>query len=138
MTAAEAKAAPAPCGSVPARRVLEWLFNARTIPASRAMVAHLAGIRLVNVHDRTRHPEDPVDFAFCAAVLDDFPEWRGRLGTLAELSPAWAIAAERWNEIADSLAREAAAGANGGQPADSRAPRARCPETFFLMKEAGL
>lgn len=48
------------------------------------------------------HPSDGNDFGRCERLLALYPEWRTRLGEMADVSPYWAALVPRWGEIADA------------------------------------
>lgn len=110
-------------------RALDWLLNARTGTAARAMLACLLGIDLKNPYERTEHPRDPSDFRLCLDLLDRFPDWRARLGELGRLSEEWARLVRHWEEIETVCRAEIQAGGETSR---------RAPRTYVRMKELGL
>lgn len=66
-------------------------------------------------------PWDPDDFGRCYRLLEVVPEWRERLGKVAQTWPAWAPLVEHWAEM-EALYRE-------------ESPRGRCPKLYALMQK---
>lgn len=50
-------------------------------------------------------PHDPDDFSRCHALLGLIPEWRERLGEVAERFPAWGPFVTAWDELTELFER---------------------------------
>jgi hypothetical protein len=70
---------------------------------SSKTIAHVLGGLPV---DYTSHPLDVDDFGRCYRLLLLFPEWRPRLGEVAERYPHWRPLVAAWNEITASYESE--------------------------------
>jgi len=79
-----------------AQRVAAWRETGRTGSSSKTMAAHLMGETVPS----PSYPHDAADFGRCLALLDAVPEFRARIGEMAELSgyvgEVWGALAENW------------------------------------------
>jgi len=51
-------------------------------------------------------PKDPSDFGRCYRLLIWFPEWRERLGEVAEKFPAWGPLVRKWDRMTELYLRD--------------------------------
>ena len=70
------------------------------------------------------NPSDSSDLGRCVRLLALIPEWRPRIGEMAQHSPEWAALVPRWGELEGLLIEEAGPDARG-----------RAPKTDALMRE---
>lgn len=87
-------------------KALEWLLGSDTGASSKAMLAHFMAIRPNNGGRLTAAPLDSADFGRCLRLLLRFPQWRGRLHELRNLSPEWAAYVDHWAELEALYDRE--------------------------------
>lgn len=81
-------------------RALSWLLTDETGLSSVCLCATMLGKRSMFCGRYNRaHPRDPADFRRCYQLLKIFPEWRGRIGEMATVSPEWAALAREWDEL---------------------------------------
>lgn len=52
------------------------------------------------------HPHDPGDLRRCMLLLDQVPEFKGRMREMAGCSPEWDALAEPWDDLCATLATE--------------------------------
>lgn len=100
----------------------EWLNSWDTGISSLTIFQVMTG-RQVLV-GRLRHPDtpkDPADFGRCHRLLKVVPEWRERLGEVAEQHPEWAPLVERWSELEALYVEEL--------------PSGEAPKLYALMRE---
>ena len=83
---------------VPAQRVEEWITGHDTGTSSKAIYRHMMGYTRERATFGT-HPHDPADFGRCYRLLQIAPNWRNRIGEMAEYSKAWASLAGAWDEL---------------------------------------
>ena len=57
-------------------------------------------------------PQDPSDFGRCHRLLAKFPEWRSRLGEVAEKHPRWAPLVREWGRLERIYLEDMPAGAS--------------------------
>ena len=71
------------------------------------------------------YPHDPADLGRCLRLLEAVPEWRSRLGEMAECSTVWARLVARWEEMEVAMRDEVGIGWEKGYEA---------PKTYALMR----
>lgn len=111
-------------GSTIEQRATKWLRDGQVGMSSRAIHDHMLG--LVS-RDGFSHPHDPDDLNRCLLLLDLIPEWKPRMGEMAQHGPHWAALAANWESIAEAFLREAGL--------DWRYSN-HAPETYALMRRA--
>ena len=79
------------------KRIVDWLINGAVGLSSQQIVEAMIDMPLTDPHGC--HPHDPDDFNRCLLLLENFPEWRPRLGEMKVVSPEWAILADHWDEL---------------------------------------
>ena len=77
-------------------RAAHWLRTGEAGESSLAIHAAMTGSAPAGP---APHPLDMDDFRRCALLLRHVPEWRGRLGEMAALSPQWSGLAAAWEAI---------------------------------------
>ncbi len=60
------------------------------------------------------HPHDPDDFRRCYELLKTIPEWKSRLDTMKEVSPAWKNLVDHWDELIVMLEEQMVAKKDNG------------------------
>jgi len=78
--------------------VYMWIRGWDTGQSSKTIWRFFMGELGSNPHER-HIPYDPSDFGRCYRLLKLAPEWRARLGELAEQVPLWAPFVEAWPEL---------------------------------------
>lgn len=106
---------------------LDWIASGDTGLSSEAIWAHMAGSRMLD-NDRRGYsfPHDPDDLGRCLRLLDAVPEWKARIGEMAQHSPYWAALVARWDELAKCMEDEVGIAWQKGRSA---------PKTYALMRE---
>ncbi len=84
---------PAPSPAL-LRRVIAWVLTANIDLSQGAIIGHMLGIEAAD-----HHPAGPLELGMCFELVNAFPEWRPRIGELAELSPEWAALVRQWQEV---------------------------------------
>jgi hypothetical protein len=81
-------------------RFAEWLVSPIPGMSSLAIAARmLSGRTLPDAYNSRAYPHDIHDFYRCTMLLARIPEWRRRIGEMADVSPVWARLAEHWDEL---------------------------------------
>lgn len=109
------------------QRIAEWLASGDTGISSKAIMLWLSA----GVTDKTwgaGTPSDPADLARCLRLLERIPEWKDRIGEMAEAGGMWPTFARRWAEMEASFIAEA----GGALPA--KGANWSAPQTYQLMK----
>lgn len=112
-------------------RIAEWLASGDTGISSKAIMLWLSA----RVTDKTwgaGTPSDPSDLGRCLRLLDRIPEWKARIGEMAEAGGLWPTFARRWSEMEESFIAEA----GGSLPA--KGVQWSAPKTYDLMKSVEL
>ncbi|KAF1698317.1 hypothetical protein CSC62_05250 [Pseudoxanthomonas jiangsuensis] len=104
------------------KRALLWLAGGDSGMSSEAICHHMLGME-----SDGSFPWDPADLGRCLRLLELFPEWKPRMGEMARYSPIWAALAERWDELATTMAGEVGIDWSKGRKA---------PLTYAAMKDA--
>lgn len=102
-------------------KVIEWMGGRDTGMSSKAIAMHMSTGKCDG-----SYPYDPADLGRCLRLLALFPEWNARMGEMAAYGRAWPAMADRWSEMADSMADEVGIDWSKGRAA---------PKTYELMKE---
>jgi hypothetical protein len=105
------------------RRALEWMFSDDTGSSSKAICAHMLGVKKTCAS----YPSDPSDLGRCLRLLELIPEWKPRIKEMGVYAPGWAGQVEQWDSLAAKMAEEV--GIDW-----SKAKRA--PDTYKAMKLA--
>lgn len=104
------------------RRLAEWFAGRGVGTSSKAIALWLAaGVR------SDGPPSDTSDLKRCLALLDAIPEWKSRMGEMAEAGERWKPFAERWPELVSLFVAEKAEAEKAG--------RDSAPQTYALMQE---
>lgn len=106
------------------QRAVSWLRDGWVGMSSRAIHDHMLGLP---AKDGYSAPRDPGDLNRCLLLLDLIPEWKARMGEMAQYKQ-WAELAPRWDEVADSFLDEVGLDWSKGKNL-----RATC--TYDLMKQ---
>lgn len=106
------------------QRAVAWLRDGWVGMSSRAIHDHMLGLP---AKDGYSAPRDPADLNRCLLLLDLIPEWKARMGEMAQHSQ-WVNLAPRWNEVVDSFLDEV--GLDWSKGKNLRATR-----TYDLMKQ---
>lgn len=80
-------------------RFAEWLVSYHTGMSSLAIAARMLAGHNVRSPYSSSYPRDIGDFYRCTLLLARIPEWRRRIGDMADVSATWARLAEHWDEL---------------------------------------
>jgi len=97
-------------------RARAWFQGHDTGTSSETIWSVMTGYPI----QRADAPWDPADFGRCYRLLESFPEWRGRLGEVADEHHAWIPFVKHW-ALMEDLWRE-------------ESPSGSCPELWEMMK----
>ena len=78
---------------------LAWIVGDDTGLSSTAIWAHMMGTAPAERFGHVAYPLDPDDFWRCYRLLLLVPEWRARIGEMAQYGPVWAALAGAWDEL---------------------------------------
>lgn len=103
-------------------RVRAWIDHGESGTSSKGILERMTG--------RVRPgdcpvPSDTSDLRRCVLLLDRVPEWRGRIGEMANVSPEWRRLSGRWEEVVKSFEDETGPGLE----------RVPAPRTGALLRE---
>jgi hypothetical protein len=76
-----------------------WITNGDTGISSETIWTALSGTQMTGGCWRPGTPIDASDFGRCYRLLQVMPEWRARIGEVADRYPAWRPMAEAWEEL---------------------------------------
>lgn len=78
----------------------QWIVSGETGLSSRAIWAVMMGA-VIEPLPRFGYPppRDPDDFRRCLLLFSYFPEWRVRIGEVAEKFPEWRPVVAAWGDI---------------------------------------
>ena len=87
----------------------QWLAVGEHGLSSCAMFWKLTGVKPGYIADQNHygHPHDPDDLRRCMRLLDQVPEFAGRIAEMATCSPEWAALVSHWDDLCATLAEEA-------------------------------
>ena len=103
---------------------IRWLAAGERGLSSDAVFSRLSGVE-TGCGEMAGHPHDPDDLRRCRLLLEQVPEFEGRIGEMAEVSPQWARLAEAWDGICATMDAEAP---------EWRSRGGRTPRTYEMMK----
>lgn len=86
---------------------IEWMMGPDTGISSKTICAVMTGCDTTGMWCDV--PHDPSDFGRCYRLLKLFPEWRPRLGEVAERFKEWGPLVAAWDELT-ALYKEGVAG----------------------------
>ena len=100
-----------------------WLIEGDVGLSSQTMWMALMGLAKTpqQLTGRTSVPHDPDDFSRCYKLIASFPEWRGKLQTVADVFPAWQPYIREWDKMRELYIEES--------------PSGKCPKLYELMQE---
>jgi len=101
----------------------KWLASGERGLSSEAIFERLSGIPVGGRWIRGSAPIDPDDLRRCLLRLDEVPEWKPRIGEMADVSAHWRELVAIWPALVASFEREAASGD-------------RAPVTYAMMRHA--
>lgn len=104
-----------------------WIGDGDTGTSSLTIWAVL--MKRVSPDGNFYYPLDPDDFGRCYRLLKIMPEWRNRLGEVAEAYPPFAPFVREWDRISALYEHELEHG-----PVSKRGYR-MAPQTYALMQE---
>ena len=78
-------------------KLIKWFCTGDTGVSSKAIAAQMTGNSKVRAWGD--HPGDNGDFGRCHELLKAVPEFRGRIGEMAQRSPQWAALVDCWDEL---------------------------------------
>lgn len=106
------------------KRVIEWLAGGDTGTSSKAIAFWLTA-KVKDQRWGASTPIDPSDLGRCLRLLEVMPEWKSRIGEMAEAGGEWPTYVKHWDEMAQSMADEVGIDWSKGREA---------PKTYELMK----
>lgn len=77
--------------------IINWLLSGDSGISSKTICAVMTGSKMEDPGPDI--PYDPSDFGRCYRLLALFPEWRERLGEVAEKFPMWGPMVKAWDEL---------------------------------------
>jgi hypothetical protein len=83
--------------STEALKAICWLMGGDTGISSETILAVMVGAPFHGAGV----PHDADDFGRCHRLLQRFPEWRARLGEVAERYPIWGPLVREWDALTD-------------------------------------
>ena len=84
------------------QNALAWISGPDTGASSKTIWKHMVGTSCAD----KRYPLDPSDLGRCVRLLVLVPEWRLRMGEMAEHCAVWAALVEAWDELTDLILEE--------------------------------
>lgn len=86
-----------------------WLAVGEQGLSSCSMFWRFTGVKPDYLNDETRfsHPHDPGDLRRCLLLLEQVPEFKGRIGEMRGCSPQWDALVEAWADLCATLETEA-------------------------------
>lgn len=96
---------------------IEWLRNGERGSSSETIFYCLTQLPIKRWS--STYPSDPDDLRRCRLLLDTVPEFRARLGEMAQVSQQWAALVAHWDELCALM--------------DEEAPSGQCPKTYARM-----
>ncbi|MDM3891777.1 MULTISPECIES: hypothetical protein [Pseudomonas] len=106
------------------QRAAAWMRDGDVGMSSRAIHDHMLG---VPARDGYAAPADPDDLNRCIKLLELIPEWKPRMGEMAQRGEQWVGLAGNWGEICKCFLDEVGLDWCKGN---------RAPKTYLLMKQA--
>ena len=73
-------------------RIARWQVDGEQGNSAKAILLRMSGRR----QTETGHPHDTADLRRCMLLLARFPEWRERMGEMADVSGEWAMFSQAW------------------------------------------
>lgn len=107
-------------------RAVAWIRDGRVGASSRAIHDHMLELK---PKWGFSYPSDPADLNRCLLLLDLIPEWKPRMGEMAQHGAQWAGLVARWDEIVQCFLDEV--GLDWSKGHDIRATK-----TYAMMKQA--
>lgn len=84
------------------KRALKWALSDDAGMSSMAICRHMAGLNA----EYADYPRDVGDLGRCLRLLEEVPEWKGRMHEMAKYGPVWQSLSERWEELAELMEEE--------------------------------
>lgn len=81
-------------------KIIKWFVTGDTGISSIAIVSQMTGSKT----KRDGWPDyqhDNGDFARCYNLLEAVPEFKKRIGEMAQRSPQWAVLVKHWDELTE-------------------------------------
>jgi len=129
---AEAEEKPFASGSGLIQNAQRWLAAGQQGLSSCSIFWKLTGVKpdYLGRDSEYCHPHDPSDLRRCLLLLDQVPEFQGRISEMSGCSRQWAALVDRWDELVrlfeSELPRKQWA---------SPQPGSEVPKTYALMKQ---
>ncbi len=111
------------------RRIAEWLANGDVGSSSKAMMLYLSSGVVAGGSWGPSTPSDCGDLLRCLRLLDKIPEWKSRVGDMANAGGEWPTYVKHWAEMETTFLSEV-----GGALPDPNAYGWKAPRTYELMK----
>jgi hypothetical protein len=119
-------------GSGLSRAARRWLAAGEQGLSSCSIFWRLTGVKpdTISGESKYHHPHDPSDLRRCLLLLDQVPEFRGRIKEMSGCSQEWNALVGRWDELVRLLESELPRKQWASPPRDAEAPK-----TYALMQQ---
>lgn len=109
--------------TAPEVRARQWIVSDDVGTSSKAIWARMMGVGAR--HGCDSYPHDPADLGRCLRLLGLIPEWKPRIGEMAQSSIHWARLCSRWTDLEICMDREVGIDWSKGR---------RAPVTYDFMR----
>ncbi len=86
---------------------MRWAVHGEQGLSSQTLFRALAGVGVPGAREEISNPHDISDVRRCLLLIEQVPEFQGRLAEMAALSPEWGVLAEIWDRLAATIGDEA-------------------------------
>jgi hypothetical protein len=83
------------------QEAFKWLQGRDTGMSSKAILGHMVS----GVSDGST-PSDPADLGRCLRLLEKFPQWKPRIGEMAQYGATWATYVKHWSALETMMSDE--------------------------------
>ena len=83
------------------QRAMQWIVGPHVGTSSKTIWSVMQGVK----PDWPSVPSDPDDFSRCHRLLTLIPEWRGKLGLVAQQYPEWTALVREWDRLTEMFGR---------------------------------
>lgn len=82
-------------------KIIKWFITGDSGISSIAIVSQMTGNKTKRDDSWPDYPHDDSDFARCYNLLEMVPEFKERIGEMAQRSPQWAVLVRHWEELTE-------------------------------------